>query len=63
MQVKFQLNHSSNFPGCVGQPGEVVVCERSVADEMISRNGGKIIEIIPPDPKGKQHVKPSARRN
>jgi hypothetical protein len=64
MQVKFELNHSSNYPGCVGQPGDVVVCSKEIADEMVSRKGGVILEVIKPEAKGKQsNGKSSAKQN
>ena len=63
MQVKFELNHSSNYPGCVGQPGDVVVCTKEIADEMVSRKGGIILEIIKPEPKGNKNGKSSTRSN
>lgn len=59
MKVQFELNHSSNYPGCEGDRGAVIEIEKSIAEEMVSRKGGRILAEIKPKPKGKTNAKSS----
>lgn len=59
--VRFQLNHHCFLPGAEGVIGQVIEVRRDVADRLLERGGGRVVEEAPaPEKKGAEVEKKAA---
>jgi len=56
-EVKIRLLHDSGQPGAVGKPGDIIVCEESIANRFIEGKGAELLAVVSESAPEKKPVK------